>query len=156
MQCPLLLNHISFWILKDIFVPHTHMNSRKLSHILSAFFSKWFFFPFWRNCSSVYQFYCPFCYNFKTEFRVTAKSKPFFLAQFFAANFKILIVCSCFILHALWLDFFQKKVVSLKKDYDRKNKKSNIKNLKLSTKLCGPNVFRLFSQWWQVKNENKE
>ena len=24
MQCPLLLNHISFWILKDIFVPHTH------------------------------------------------------------------------------------------------------------------------------------
>ena len=56
-----------------------------------------------------------------------------FLAQFFATNFKILIVCSCFILHALWLDFFQKKVVSLKKDYDRKNKKSNIKNLKLST-----------------------
>ena len=131
---------------KGYFCPtHTH-ELQKIESYFICILLKMIFFPFWRNCSSVYQFYCPFCYNFKTEFRVTAKSKPFFLAQFFAANFKILIVCSCFILHALWLDFFQKKVVSLKKDYDRKNKKSNIKNLKLSTKLCGPNVFRLFSQ----------
>ena len=141
MQCPLLLNHISFWILKDIFVPHTHTNSRKLSHILSAFFSKWFFFPFWRNCSSVYQFYCPFCYNFKTEFRVTAKSKPFFLAQFFAANFKILIVCSCFILHALWgdhnpFDFTIPLTTMIFIAFDH-SKILNIKNLfPLTTGLC--------------------
>ena len=114
--CPTHTRTVENWV---IFYLHSSQND--------------FFFLF-GEIVRAYQFYCPFFYNFKTEFRVTAKSKPFFLAQFFATNSKILIVCSCFILHALWLDFFQKKVVSLKKDYDRKNKKSNIKNLKLSTK----------------------
>ena len=132
---------------------HTHTRTLENWVIFYLHSSQNDFFPFWRNCSSVYQFYCPFCYNFKTEFRVTAKSTPFF-SQFFAANFKILIVCTCFIFHVLWLDFFQKKSSTWKKIMIVKIKKSNIKNVEKrepSIYTPWPNALNIFKQRWQVK-----
>ena len=109
MQCPLLLNHISFWILKNIFVPHTRTLENWVIFYLHS--SQNDFFLFWRNCSSVYQFYCPFCYNFKTEFRVTAKSKPFFFLN--GKSFRIRLYCKCVTMEvSLPQNYFSRKVLT--------------------------------------------